>query len=301
MRLKEIKTLTKRWSIAPSTDMYERTLRDTLEAQKNSARQSLTRYRPSMWRILVASRAGALTVGCLTISLTVACLVLYRDTADLKHDLAQARQEITAARQVIPQAEPDKTTTISLYLREHRDVVARYASLTQAAKQPAQLYVSPRDVMYYEFLDEQEYMNPGIIVRGPSSEREIDSSKIPAISYGHTLTLSEAQQLSDFELRAPARLFPGFCLDQIRRIHGQEALQLLYTNGIDSISLFEQSLDGQRGLEAKDFREYAVYRQSEQAGGTILAWRDDEVSYILIGNIEMSQLMDMAQSISASN
>jgi len=62
--------------------------------------------------------------------------------------------------------------------------------------------------------------------------------------------------------------------------------------------LFEQPLDGQRGLSRQDFREYAVYRDKEQAGGTILAWRDDVRSYVLIGNTEMSQLMDMAQSIS---
>jgi hypothetical protein len=76
-------------------------------------------------------------------------------------------------------------------------------------------------------------------------------------------------------------------------------MQLLYTDGINSVSLFEQSLDGQRGLEPQDFREYAVYRNKGQAGGTILAWRDDVRSYVLIGNTEMSQLMDMAQSISA--
>jgi hypothetical protein len=76
-------------------------------------------------------------------------------------------------------------------------------------------------------------------------------------------------------------------------------MQLLYTNGINSISLFEQPLDGRRGLEPKDFREYAVFQNKGQAGGTILAWRDDALSYVLIGNAEMSQLMDMAQAISA--
>ena len=94
-------------------------------------------------------------------------------------------------------------------------------------------------------------------------------------------------------------LAPGYSLDQIRRIEGRDALQLLYTDGIHSVSLFEQPLDGQRGLEPKDFREYAVYQNKEQAGGTILAWRDVALSYVLIGHIEMSQLMDMARSISA--
>ena len=77
-------------------------------------------------------------------------------------------------------------------------------------------------------------------------------------------------------------------------------MQLLYTNGINSISLFEQPLDGRRGLSRQDFREYAVYQSKGQDGGMILAWRDDALSYVLIGNNEMSQLMDMAQSISAA-
>ncbi len=119
------------------------------------------------------------------------------------------------------------------------------------------------------------------------------------ISNGHTLSLSEARDPAGFELRAPLWLDPGFELDQIKRIDGRNALQLLYTDGINSVSLFEQSLDGQGGLSRQDFREYAVYRKVEQAGGTILAWKDDTLAYVLIGNTEMSQLMNMAQSISA--
>jgi len=158
--------------------------------------------------------------------------------------------------------------------------------------------VSQHDILYYEFLDDgPEYMNPGIIVRGPSSQREIGSPETPAISNGYTLILSEARKTADFDLVLPLWLHPGYSLDQIRRIDGRDALQLLYTDGINSVSLFEQPLDGQRGLSRQDFREYAVYRDAEQGGGTILAWRNDELSYVLIGNTEMSQLMDMAQSI----
>jgi hypothetical protein len=88
-------------------------------------------------------------------------------------------------------------------------------------------------------------------------------------------------------------------LDSIRRIEGRDALHLLYTDGIHTLSLFEQPLDGNRGLGPQDFREYAVYRRAGQRGGTILAWRDHALSYVLIGNIDMAQLMDMSQSISA--
>ena len=143
-------------------------------------------------------------------------------------------------------------------------------------------------------------MYPGIIVRGPSTQGQINPTGAPVISNGHSLSLSEAKETANFDLVAPLRLHPGFELEQIRRIDGRDALQLLYSNIIKSVSLFEQPLDGQRGLSRKDFREYAVYTNAEQTGGSILAWRDDVCSYVLIGNTELSQLMDMAQSISAA-
>ncbi|UCE38986.1 MAG: hypothetical protein JSW00_07125, partial [Thermoplasmata archaeon] len=151
-----------------------------------------------------------------------------------------------------------------------------------------------------EFLDGgPKYMNPGIIVRGPSSRQEIDASEMPIISNGRTLSLTEARKTADFDLLSPSWLNAGYILDQIRRIEGRDALHMLYTDGINTLSLFEQPLDGQHGLSPQDFREYAVFRNKGQSGGTILAWRDAVRSYVLIGNIEISQLMDVAQSISA--
>jgi len=195
----------------------------------------------------------------------------------------------------------DDSATINFYLKEHQGVVARTASLNLSPPQTERMRVSRHDILYYEFLDDRpEFMRPGIIVRGPSSERKVIPPEAPAISNGHTLTLSEARKNMNFDLVSPPWLHPGYMLDKIRRIEGRDALQLLYTDGKNTISLFEQPLDGQRGLAVQDFREYAVYRNKGQAGGAILAWRDDVLSYVLIGKAEMSQLMDMAQSISAS-
>jgi len=301
MKLTKIKKLTRGLNVVPRADMYERTLRDMLQAQKNSVKQTSAGYKPDVWRILIGSKTGALIVICLTISLSVACLVLYRDAAGLKHELVQVLRDAAVARQDVPSAQPDDTATINFYLEEHRDLVARHAAMNSNAPQPAQVHVNPQDILYYEsFDDEPDYMYPGIIVRGPSSGQKSDSGASPVISNGHTLALTEARQAAGFNLVSPAWLRPAYALDQIRRIEGRDALQLLYTDSIDSVSLFEQSLDGRRGLEAKDFREYAVYRNKGQGGGTILAWRDNELSYVLIGNADLSELMDMAQSISAA-
>ena len=266
---------------------------DIFESQEKSKQTTSATFEPNIWRIMLWNKAGCLAAAFLIISSWVACFVLSRKVTDLKDELEQARGDITLAR-------TDDSATINLYLREHRDVVARHVSLSPARPQPAQMRVSQDDILYYEFFDDgPEYMRPGIIVRGPSSQRQISSPEAPVISNGHTMTLSEARKTADFELQAPPRLHPGYSLDQIRRIEGRDAMQLLYIDGINSVSLFEQSLDGQRGLSPQDFREYAVYRDKGQAAGTILAWRDDVRSYVLIGNTEMSQLMNMAQSISA--
>lgn len=273
---------------------FETTLEEPskLEAVQINVR-SWRRFQRLAW-------AGGLAAAFLVVLSLVIALIRSNEVADLRVELESARRDVAFARQDDVPNGSDDTTTINLYLEEHRDVVARYASQSLASVQPVQMRVSQHDVLYYEFFgDEPEDMRPGIIVRGASSLRRISPPESPVISNGHTLTLSEARQAAAFELQAPAWLDPGYALDKVRRIEGRDALQLLYTDGINSVSLFEQSLDGQRRLEPKDFREYAVYRNSEQAGGTILAWKDDELFYVLIGNTDMSQLMDMAQSISA--
>jgi len=293
MKLTKVKKLVKKLHIAPSAGMYEKTLRDTLRARENSKKETSTVYKPNMWRIIVGSRAGSLAASFLIISFLVAVLIQSREVADLRHELELAKHDVTIAR-------AEDSATINFYSREHQDVVARHASLRQAQAQPRQIRVSQQDILYYELLDDQPaYMRPGIIVRGPASQREINASDTPVISNGHTISLIEVRASTDFDLVSPLWLNPGYTLDEIRRIEGRDAMHLLYTDGVNTLSLFEQPLEGQRWLSPKDFREYAVFRNKEQTGQTILTWRDAFRSYVLIGNNGLSQLIDMAQSISA--
>jgi len=288
-----VEKLIERANAIPSAKMNRRALKDIFEAQEESKRAKAAAFVPNIWRAVLGSKAGSLAAALLVISSLLACFVLSGKVTDL-------REELELARQYTPPAQPDSTTTINLYLKEHRDVVAQHVSLSPAPSQPTQMRVSQHDILYYEVFDNgPEYMHPGIIVRGHSARRHTAPPEAPVITNGHTLTLSEARKTADFRLVSPSWLHPGYSLDEIRRIEGRDALQLLYTDGLNSVSLFEQSLDGQRGLSRQDFREYAVYTKQEQAGGTILAWRDDERSYVLIGNAEMAQLLDMAQYISA--
>ena len=268
-------------------------LNDALAAFERVCREKSGNAPPSIWRTIMKHPITKIAAAAsfLIISSWAVSFVLYKKVNDLKDQLAQRDIALAAT---------DDTATINLYLKEHQNSIARQASVNSVTPQPAQIQVSQSEIMYYELFDNQsEFMSPGIIVRGPSSQRQINSSETPTISNGHTLTLSEAGETANFDLVSPSWLHPGYKLSQIRIIEGRDALQLLYNNGINSISLFEQPLDGQRQLSHHDFREYAVYNNQSEGGRTILAWRDDNLSYVLIGNIEMSQLMDMAQTISA--
>lgn len=280
-------------------DQHLTTLLDSFVEPLETALEESTE--PETIRINVRSRhrfqrlawAGGLAAACLIIfSLVTALTQSKKEVADLKHELDSARRDAAPT-------ETEESTIINIYAREHQDVVTQHASLSQAQPEPMQMRANQDDILYYERLDDQpEFMHPGFIVRGPSYQAQISTSQTPAISNGHTLTLSKARNTIDFDLVSPSWLLPCYRLDQIRLIEGRDALQLLYTDGINSISLFEQSLDGQRRLSHQDFREYAVYDNTEQEGVTILAWRDNTLSYVLIGKMELSQLMDMAQSIS---
>jgi hypothetical protein len=296
---KNIKQSIKKLTVESSDQIHDRILQKLLRKLDQSERQAAVKWM-NIWEMIVKSQVSKIAAVFLIISSLAACFVLSRKVTDLSGKVTDLKGELEQARRDIALAATDDSATINLYLREHQDVVARHVSLSPAAPQAVQMQIDQDDILYYESFDDgPEYMHPGIIVRGPLSPRQISSPEAPAISNGHTLSLSEARQAAGFNLVSPSWLRPAYALDEIRRIDGRDALQLLYTDGINSVSLFEQPLDGQRGLSRQDFREYAVYRNAEQAGGTILAWRDDVRSYVLIGNIEMSQLMDMAQSISA--
>jgi hypothetical protein len=198
----------------------------------------------------------------------------------------------------------DDLATINFYVTEHEEAILQAASMDAAERPTARVTLSRDDIMYYEFIDDYRGISrPGVIVRGPSSSRAAGSAAADSgISSAKALTLPQARKEVSFDPVAPSRIHPGYILDTITKVAGRESLHLLYTNGIDTFSVFEQLLDGDQGLAAKDFREYAVYKSSSpaeiagnQAGTTILAWKNTHVSFVLIGRADMSRLMEIAQ------
>lgn len=203
-----------------------------------------------------------------------------------------------------PARPDDDLATINFYMTEHQEALLQAASAESADRQGARVTLSRDDVMYYEFIDDYRRVSrPGVILRGPSSSRDAEAAA-PAsdISSARALSLPQAQKAVSFDPVAPSRIHPGYILDTITKVAGRESLHLLYTNGIDTFSVFEQPLSGNQGLAARDFREYAVYKSStsaegvgDQGGTTILAWKNTRVSFVLIGRADMSRLMEIAQ------
>jgi len=199
-------------------------------------------------------------------------------------------------------------SNISFYLKEHREAVLQAVSTELPVQLSTRVHVGRDDILYYEFLDDfSRFSRPGLILRGPISQREISLSKTPTISKGRILTIPQAQNAVDFDPVVPMQLPPGYILDSIRKIDDYNSLHVLYTRGKDTISLFEQPVSGKEGLAAQDFREYAVYSKVEPDAGsegqgrwTILAWSRGTLSFVLIGKEDMSQLMDIVQSVSST-
>lgn len=198
----------------------------------------------------------------------------------------------------------DDLATINFYMMEHREAVQQAASVEAVDRQPARVTLSRDDIMYYEFIDDYRRISrPGVILRGSASLRDSGpSAPGSGLSSAKALTLPQARKEVSFDPVAPSRIHPGYILDTITKVAARESLHLLYTNGIDTFSVFEQPLGGNQGLAAKDFREYAVYKSStpaegseNQAGMTILAWKNTHVSFVLIGRADMSRLMEIAQ------
>jgi len=199
----------------------------------------------------------------------------------------------------------DDLATINFYMTEHQEAVLQAASMEAAERPAARVTLSRDDIMYYEFIDDyRQISRPGVILRGPSSSRDAAAAAPDSdISKAKALTLPQARKAMSFDPVAPSRIHPGYILDTITMVAGRESLHLLYTNGIDTFSVFEQPLDGDQGLATRDLREYAVYRSSPpaesaggQAGTTILAWKNSHVSFVLIGRADMSRLMEIAQA-----
>lgn len=210
-------------------------------------------------------------------------------------------------RKPYPEAHND-STTINFYLNEHQGVTTQVIS-TELLSQPAtRMYEGQDDFMYFEFIENHPNLSkPGILLKGPKIRREIRLPKASALSKGDILSLSQVRDVIDFNPIMPQEIDSSYFLVSIRKIDDYNCLHLLYSKGIETLSLFELPSDSKRGLSVRDSREYIAYSDKdstaefrEEGKQTLLAWSDGDLSFVLTGKTNISGLLEIAQSLQST-
>ena len=199
--------------------------------------------------------------------------------------------------------------TINFFLQEHQGAVVQSISTELLSRPSTHMYIGRDDILYFEYVeDHPKVTRPGMILRGPRVKQQIALAKAPAITKGRIIEKPQVHLSVNFDPLIPERLPNGYVLTSIRTIEDYNSLHLLYTKELDTISLFQQSSHTQEGLSAQDFRDYAVYCRQEpdtdvniKGRGTILAWSNSTIAFVLIGDADLSELMKMVPSINQAN
>lgn len=191
---------------------------------------------------------------------------------------------------------------INLYLKEHENAIMQVSQSKMPSGTGFEL--GYEDVFYYDTvrrgLDRERPGDTGVFLRyprRPSYLPQKESSPMKDISNGHNLSLQKAQEAVSFKIIAPQFLHPGYFLENIRKVEKRECLQFIYSNGINTLSLFQQPLISEERLQFGDFSEYIMYSKKGEANLNIIGWNSREVSFSLIGAESFPELMDIVNRI----
>jgi len=191
--------------------------------------------------------------------------------------------------------------TINFYLKEHEHAVMQADYSTQPPQKGIEL--GYEDVFYYDTvreMDEELLRERGVFLRSPhhsSVQARRESSRLNDIANGHNLNIQRAQESVSFGIVTPQILNPGYFLENISKVEGKDCIQLIYSNGISTLSLFEQALESKEKFHSGDFREYVMYSKGNGEPVNIIGWNSAEVSFTLIGEEDLSQLMGIIRAI----
>jgi len=199
--------------------------------------------------------------------------------------------------------------TINFFLQEHQGAVVQSISNELLSRPASHLYVGRDDILYFEYVENHpKGIQPGMVIKGPKTKKHIALKKAPEITKGRSITKTEINLNVDFSPFVPEKLPNEYILTSIQAIEDYNALHLLFTRGLDTISLFQQSTRSPEGLSAQDFRDYALYCSQEpetdvniKGKGTILAWSNSNISFVLIGDADLSELMAIVTSINQAD
>jgi hypothetical protein len=151
---------------------------------------------------------------------------------------------------------------------------------------------SPQNMRFQAFIVPKNQPNEKLPAQLPQTP--------PSLADSHIIPKARVQEFVDFPATIPLWLNPGYLLQEIRYIENHSVLQLVYTNGIDSVSFFEVAIGGKarynhtNGISMRDFREYLAYTQSS---ASVLAWQRDGIAFALVGNKPLHRLMRLVEEM----
>ncbi len=169
-------------------------------------------------------------------------------------------------------------------------------------------------------LDKQQFASDGSLVSETRFQEVRYSSDIPASDFDVPKTypvvrgpkygdpskdVAEVARSIGFEAHVP-KLFPGgfsAVEGQAIAIKGVRTLQILYSDGIRTVSLFENSGDSGLDLQRMSPQATSVSGRpaiyAERGQTTLLTWTDGVLHYSLVGDLPIEELQKIADSLAS--
>jgi hypothetical protein len=198
---------------------------------------------------------------------------------------------------------------INFYFSEHQDATFKSVAAEIESRPGSQIRMERDDLVYFEYLEGPPWgSQAGFFMKQKPDRQVVSLPRAPLISKGIVLEPSEVRSAVDFDPLIPEQLLSGYTLDSIRKIEDKNSLHLLYRKDVSTLSIFQQPAMTEEGLVPQDFRDYAVFQNiesaavpQEQGKEAIMTWRSGSLSFVLIGKVGISQLMDVVHSFSDSD
>jgi hypothetical protein len=201
------------------------------------------------------------------------------------------------------QNEPESQELIfNFYLKEHKNAAIQQVSHLDQPSQKS-VEIKDDDVLYYDTIREERQGEAGLILRAPRRPNvpaQISTPQAKQIADSHSLNLEQAHKSVTFKVAAPQTLYPGYLLESIRKLEGKNCIHLIYTNGINTLSVFEQSMASEEKLHPNDFKEYIMYSKEGTDPANIIGWNSSGVSFTVIGNEDFPKLINITREIQES-
>ena len=187
---------------------------------------------------------------------------------------------------------------IGFYLEEHQRAAqyVSYHAVSRTPTHPRWIPMRREDMFYY---DGSERGGAGVFLRSQSGAGSIpeDEKTPPKITESELVSPSEAQELMPFSIIAPEVLGGSYKLELVLKIKDRECVQLIYSNGVHTLSLFEQPVWTKNGIGQKDFQEYILHKAKEGSRNAILGWLTKEIAFSFVGEAGFSELIRLAEEI----